>query len=1080
MPSFRTLERSNLVLDPNQIMNLGQVTMQVGGVTESVTVTAAAPVIETSTGQKSYVISSEEVNELSVNGRDFTSLMKNLPGVATSGESDFSLSFNSTTNFNVNGLRASMNNVTLDGAINTDVGGNDGQYTAPSLDAVGEFKVQTSVFAAEHGRNAGVLLSATTKSGTKKFRGTLYEFLRNDALDANKFFNNLAGVTTPKVRFNQFGGNIGGPIYVPGLSSRQHTRLFFFLNLEGTRGSRPAPGQTNYVDTWHPDLLQGDFRRLLRFNATTGAPSVISGTTINTGAVLIPGTVVRNTAGNIIGGQPFPDNIVPKSMWSKNADAFLNVINRLDHTKGIPVPGRAANPELVRIYFDNNYELEKLQKLARVDYNLSPRNNFYWRWVDDSQRESQPRGIFGFTDFPIYRTYRKKPGSSWSWNLISVINSTITNEFTFAYNHVTQAADIDESAPKSSYDRDAAGFKFQELYPAANLRNKFPRFSCGSGCGLSNIFPSGWQTEARTFAWSDNLTKMLRNHQFKTGVFVNMNQNGQGPTWTDAININFGTSTLMPNDSNQTMANLLMGNYYTISQTEKVYYGGLRFFGAEFYGQDSWRVGRRLTLELGARYVYLGPTYTRGDLVARYFDPLRYDPKQAVSIQTASGLGQGRIAAGSGNPFNGIVEENSSGIPSGFVKHRKNQVSPRFGFAWDPSGNGKTSVRGGFGIFWERFVQGTYFSSLGNPPLNYTPTLYNGKIDEISPSLVAGGVRFPVGVTAMNQEGKIPTVYSWSFGVQRQLASNISLDAAYVGNVARHLLYVRDLNQIPLGSTVNTSILRDANNQQNAIRPYLGYTNVNYTDFGASSNYHSLQLRVSRRFSKSLTINGNYTWSKVITDAESDGQALLYYMDRNTERATASYDRTQTLSVNYVYNLPNLGTRVSRSPIVRHALNGWEMSGVSRFWTGLPLTIRANGNPGTLGSTTIRADYVGGMAGDTVPENRDYTMWYNPYVFARPRDATLGNTGRGIIRGPGVNNFDLSLFKNFRLAERRSVQFRFETFNTLNHTQWFAVNTTLSAPNPGQVIAPNIVGTAGQVTTTRDPRNVQLSLKLYF
>lgn len=1079
MSAFKVYERSGLVLDPNQIMNLGEIVMQVGGVTEAVTVTAAAPVIETSTGQKSYVISAEEVNELSVNGRDFTSLMKNLPGVTTSDESDFSLSFNSTTGFNVNGLRNTMNNVMLDGAINTDVGANDGQYTAPSLDSVGEFKVQTSVFAAEHGRNAGVLLQATTKSGTKQFRGTLYEFFRNDALDANRFFNNLAGLPTPPVRFNQFGGNLGGPIYWPNFSTRKQPRLFFFVNLEATRGSRPVPGQTNYVDTWHPDLLQGDFRRLLRFNAA-GQPSVIAGTNINTGAIIIPGTMTRNTAGNVTGGQPFPDNIVPKSMWSRNAEAFLYVINRLDHTKGIPVPGRANNPELVRIFFKNNYELKKFQKLSRVDLTISPRNSLFWRWVDDSQRETQPRGIFGFTDYPVYPTYRKKPGASWAWNLVSVVSSRMTNEFSFAYNHLTQLMDIDEKAPKSAYDRDAAGFTFKELFPEANLRNKFPRFSCGTGCGLANILASGWMTEARTFAWTDNLTRVQGAHQFKTGIFVNMNQNGQGPTWTDAININFGPNTLMVNDSNQTLANLLLGNYYSITQTEKMYYGGLRFFGIEFYGQDSWRVGRRLSLELGARYVYLGPTYTRGNLLARYFDPERYDPAKAVSIQTAAGLGQGRIIPGSGDPFNGIIEENTLGVPSGYVKHRKNQVSPRFGFAWDPFGSGKTSVRGGFGIFWERIRQGNYFSALGNPPLNYTPTIYNGKVDEISPALVAGGVRFPVSVTAMDKEGKIPTVYSWSFGVQRQLPFRMSLDASYVGNVARHLQYVRDINQLPLGTTVNTTILQQANNQQNAIRPYRGYTSINFTDCGASSNYHSLQARVSRRFTKALTMNINYTWSKAITDAESDGQTLLYYLDRKSERATASYDRTQTLSVNYVYMLPAFGSKLSRSYLVRGALNGWQVSGISRFWTGMPLTIRINGNPGTLGSTTIRADYVGDGAGDIIPAERDYTQWFNPYVFARPQNGQLGNTGRGIVRGPGVNNFDISLFKNFRLAERRNIQFRLETFNTFNHTQWFAVNTTLNVPNPGQVVSRNNVGTGAQVTTTRDPRNVQLSIKLYF
>ncbi len=259
---FKALERKGLVLDPYQVMNLGRLTLELGEITQSVTVEAQVPLIETSSALKSFTIDSQQVRELSLNGRDFQSLIRTLPGVVSNDRSDFRLAFNNTDAFNVNGLRGSANNVYLDGSINTDVGANDGQYTQISLDAVGEFKVQTSAFNAEYGRNPGVLLSITTRSGGSQFHGTAYEFLRNNALDARQPFDTTG--TTPKLRFNQFGGNIGGPILKRG--------LFFFFNYEGTRATRPLGNNTR--DLPHPDLLNGDFRRLLRGTPIATAPPV--------------------------------------------------------------------------------------------------------------------------------------------------------------------------------------------------------------------------------------------------------------------------------------------------------------------------------------------------------------------------------------------------------------------------------------------------------------------------------------------------------------------------------------------------------------------------------------------------------------------------------------------------------------------------------------------------------------------------------------------------------------------------------------------------------------------------------------
>ncbi|MFN3326438.1 MAG: carboxypeptidase regulatory-like domain-containing protein [Bryobacteraceae bacterium] len=435
---FKTLQQAGLRLDQNQILDLGALSMEVGDVVDYVTVSDQIPLVETATANKSFVITGRQVTELSLNGRDFQSLMRTLPGVVSNDRSNFRLAFNNTDSFQVNGLRGSMNNVFLDGTINTDVGANDGQFTQISLDAVGEFKVQTSTFNAEYGRNPGVLISINTKSGTSQYHGTLYEFLRNNALDARLPFD-TTGKTAP-LRFNQFGANIGGPIYLPRLSTRNDKRMFFFFNYEGTRAGRPIGN--NFVDLPHTDLLTGDLSRLYR-------PGFIQddnrqNTPHRLGQVFRPGTVVRGAGGRIIGGDPYPGNIVPRSEWSRNAQGFLNVMSFFDVSGA---PGAPGAPELVRFPYQQQYNFRKDAKVLRYDWQISSNANFFFRWADDSQQESQPLGIFSTLPSPIFPQFRKKPGSSWSWNLVNVISPTVTHEFIFSYNRLTQLVDVVDGTP---------------------------------------------------------------------------------------------------------------------------------------------------------------------------------------------------------------------------------------------------------------------------------------------------------------------------------------------------------------------------------------------------------------------------------------------------------------------------------------------------------------------------------------------------------------------------------------------------------------------------------------------------------
>jgi hypothetical protein len=781
-----------------------------------------------------------------------------------------------------------------------------------------------------------------------------------------------------------------------------------------------------------------------------------------------------------------PCNVIDPSQFSSQAPAIINFVSQAYLPGFFALTGNQS--DRVRVPFHDIYRFRKNQHVVRVDFNVNSKTNFFFRWVDDSQRESDQGGLFGFADYPILPQFRKKPGASWSWNLVNVITPTMTNEFIFSYNHLTQLVDIDDTVPTSYYDRDALGFTFPEIYPLSNVRNRFPNLGpCCQGNFTGAIFQPTWASEARTFTWTDNVTKVFGPHTFKTGVFFDYNQAGQQPTWTDTTSFNFATGSGNLNDSNNYVANMLLGNYQSVTQSNGVFFGAFRFHQVEVFAQDNWRVNRKLTLDFGLRWAYLGPTYTVKPFFQNYFDPDRYDPANAVTIDTTPGLTNGSICGPTnntavcnslngnfGDPFNGIVQE-GRGIPEGFAKHRYNNFAPRVGFAYDPWGDGKTSIRGGAGIFYERIRQNiNSFDALGNPPLSFTPTIFNGNIDDpgFGPGLVGSGVRFPVGLNAFDKEGQIPTTYSYSLGVQRELPWQLGLDVAYVGNVGRHLQYQYNLESLPLGSVLNLG-----GNPPPFFAPFKGYTFINYTKYGANSSYNALQTRLSRRFARGLFLSADYTWSKAIDLIDQDGVNLgagqvpiSDPFNISNNYAVAGFDRTNVFNFNYVYTLPEFRDKGA----LRWVIGGWQVSGITRFWSGPPIDITINGNPGNFVGGGVRLDVVGTVL---VSDPRPGGQWFNRDAFVRPADGTVGSLGRNAFRGPGINNWDISLFKNFNFSESVRLQLRLESFNTFNHVQPAGVSTVLSAPNAGD--SPDNNG-AGNITSYRNPRNVQLGVKLYF
>ncbi len=498
---MQELDRNGIVLDQDQSLSLGNLALTIGQASQTVTVTTQTPLIDTATSSNAAVISQRQVTEQPLNGRDFESLLTTLPGIVTNNMSQFRLVFNQTDDFFVNGMRGTSNNFFLDGVINTDVGANDGEYTNLSIDAVGEFKTLTGNFNAEYGRSPGVMILVNTKSGGERFHGTAYEFDRNTAFDANDWFSNHQGSPRAVLKFNQFGGNIGGYIPIPKVSPRSNKKAFFFFNYEGTRANRPngnpgAAGGTFYTMP-QPSMLgigtpngQADLSPVYRAgnecvtNGTGTCQANItdtSGNLVRNGSVFVPGTIKYNSFGEVLTGTVYPGNIIPASQFSSQYAAMIKYFTpgyrgSFNH----PTYNNGFGDEQ-QINFQDTYTFRKNQYVARVDYNFSPKANAFFRYVDDRQQESQGFGIFSGNSFPVLPQYRKKPGKSYAWSLVNVISPTLTNEATVGWLHLTQVVDIVPGTSKSLYDKGTLGFNYSDLYPATNTHDLAPNINSGDG-----------------------------------------------------------------------------------------------------------------------------------------------------------------------------------------------------------------------------------------------------------------------------------------------------------------------------------------------------------------------------------------------------------------------------------------------------------------------------------------------------------------------------------------------------------------------------------------------------------------------
>jgi len=1086
-PGFKRMERAGVVLNANDKLAIGEITMEVGAVTEQIEVSASAITLQTESAERSAALVSKQMENIAVNSRSYLDLVKLVPGVVstvnlqTAGPGGLS-------SISVNGTRVNSNQLTINGISNVDTGSNGSVNVTLSLDSVQEFKILTGVYQAEYGRAMGAQISVVTKSGTSDLHGSAYWFHRHDGLNANNWFNNRNGLPRNLFRFNDLGFTVGGPVYIPKiLQSRQ--KLFFFWSEEFQRQLRPQGFRQLTVPT--AAERGGDFSKSVDNNGN-------------------PFTIRDYTT-----GAPFPGNVIPANRLYAPGIALLKMLPSPNVSNSCALnPGAGGCIKGYDYQSQISDQYPRREDLIRIDYNLNSKMRLFGHWINNNNTYSSYYGSFVLgSNTPLSPIQYANPGYGWAIGTTYVIGPTLTNEFNFGVTN--NSILIDETG--NQYTRATSGVNLPLLYPNAVQRDYVANPSFG-GSRLANG-PTFGTSDApfinynTTFDITDGVAKIWDRHAFKFGMYMQRSRKNQTSFGAFDGSYNFGDNSSNPYDTGYGYANAALGVYNSFSQAANFINGQYRYWNIEFYAQDTWKVTPRLTLDYGIRGAYYQPQYDQS-LQASTFVLSQWNPAQAprlyvpqivngtrsavdpVTGQVLPAADIGFIVPGSGNIQNGIAQGGVNGFTKYLQDTRAPQWGPRLGIAWDPMGTQKMVIRTGVGFYYDRYQGNRVFDFVRNPPLGIQPTLNYGLASTISPT---SSLLSPPSFYAADQPGKLPTVYNFTFGVQTKLPFSMLLDTAYVGALSRHLQDNRNLNYVPFGAaflpqnqdpTISSSLLGSAALPAQFLRNMRGIGDINLYEGAATGNYNALQLTLNRRVGH-LFLGMAYTWSKDLTTASGDTNFVR--PDQYTRMAyygPSGNDRRQNFALNYVYDLPTLK---GKNAIAKAVLGGWQISGVTRFMSGSPYgigySITGVGSQNITGSTTegARVFLLGNpMTGSNNPYNR-----LNAALVAPPVVGSIGlESGVNYLTGPGINNWDISVQKEFVVKERLRMQFRADAFNAFNHTQFSGVNATVTYPalnnnNPTNLVykadgSLNNINGFGSVNGARDPRLMQLMLRFQF
>jgi hypothetical protein len=1016
MPGFKALALSNIDLGVDQRVRI-DLKLEVGAMTESVSIRAETPLVQTSSSELGTTVTDQEIEALPLNGRNFVNLTRTVPGVlrgipGANIDGAGSLAWRASASFSANGQRPRDNNYMLDGVDNNETWLQT-VVVFPSVDALDEFKLQTSTYSAEFGRSLGGVVNLQIKSGTNAMRGSAFEFHRDDAFDANNFFNNRAGRSKPDFQQNQFGGTFGGPIF--------KDRTFFFADYQGHRENQ---GQTFLSTVPTLAMRAGDFSELSR-------------------VIYDPAT-----------GQPFPGNRIPADRIDSVARNVLDQLYPEPNTAGT----RQSNGQVIDNYLINPIKHRQDNQFdVKIDHNLTSANRFFTRYSYQKTHRIQPATLehgdagatFGAGDGNV-----KAQGLA--FNDTHTLSMNWLNEFRFGWSSVKfLMTPIDYGKNPA----EAVGI------PGINLNQATSAMTQLTFQNIRNLGANSNQpliTNQNDFQIFDNVTWIKGRHTLKSGGSItlrsreilnadtivgvfNFNNNmtsncaGQGPGCTVNSNTGFDVASFMLGLVNSKNRNLFDANTYTEKRPEY-----------SLYVQDDFRTTSRLTLNLGLRWDVYPPWIEINDRQSN-FDETTGQFVVASDDAVIAGVHVGRY----------------------LQTYSKRDVGPRFGFAYDVNGNGRTVVRGGFGVFWNFTPGGTSSSKAQNPPflqstsLTPSPTSYGTNL------LLRDGLPPPPGVDPNRPaSGSTRSIFDinfrdayarqWNLNVQRSLATNYMVEIAYVGSQGRQMLLKGDPNQAPPVVGVTDA---NVNRPYRQLAPAL--RTIGQVQSTGTLDYNALLVKFQRRFANNFSFLNSYTWGKAIDlNSDNDGNVTLTNVyDPQYNRGPADYDIKHTFSSSWVYELPWAREK---------AYGGWQVSGILLLRSGLPLTVTtAQGVQSTGTGNRPNRICDGNLSNPTIDR------WFDTSCFVPTADitGTYGDAGRGIIRGPGSFNIDASLIKNTRLG-RYNTEVRIEAFNLLNHPQFGNPNTTIGNAAVGTISTMLSNPSCSLCGTTE--RQIQLALKVRF
>ena len=1110
MDSFKTVERENVVLNATDQLSVGVITLELGALTETVTVTSRVVEVQSRSAERSLAIDSTAIANLAVNGRSPLALTRIVPGIANAPADGSNLGFN------VNGSRGGVHNLTVDGVSNMDTG-NNGMSGNINLDAVEEFKILTNAYQAEFGRSSGAQISVVTKSGGRSYHGGAYWYRRHEGMNANSWINNrdrgVALLTDPNTRVglkatnrqSDIGYTIGGPIPLGGYN-RDRNRLFFFFAQEHQQRFIP-PADPRRVRVPTELERRGDFSQSLDNNGrlwpfirdyqlAQANPGWGCGPTDQRACFADGGVLGR----------------IPQNRLYAPGLAILNIY---------PTPNDSGG---ANYNFSSQVaaELDRREDIVRVDWQATNKWRMYGRYFNNTNNAGAGLGPYGSfvlgADLPLTTVSDIRPVYNYAFSATGVLSPTLFLEITGG----TVRNDIFIHDADGKWNRTGLGLSGLPLLFPEGVRDDYPpRFIFGGRSGIdprigSNNAP--FYNFNQNYDFVTNLTKVWGRHSTKFGFYSQRSWKDQSGFGPNNGQIQFNDNASNPFDTGFSFANAATGVFDFYEQASTWPVGEYRYWNVEWYAQDNWKPTDRLTLDYGIRFYWVQPQYDQAFLTSNFVpglfsqaDAVRlYQPAfnasgQRVALdpvtgQTLNAAFIGRIVPNSGDIANGLRTGRDPAVGTYLIEDRGIHYAPRVGVTYDLTGRQDMILRAGGGVFYDRYEGNLAFAQITNPPTSITPRITWGRLQDVDP---ANALLAPSGLSALNVPGEVPTTYNFNVGVQKKLPWRMIWDVAYVGSVQNHLPRQVNVNAVPYGAAFapeNQDPTLPPSNTPGGrslpadfLRPYGGFGNINLRLFDANANYHGLQTQLDRRFSNGLFFNVNYTWSKALdTQSGNGGFSRIDEFDKRANYGPADFDRRHIFNVNWVYEIPGMA---NAGRVLGAVVNDWQLSGGYRWESGQPygigFSISGVNNQNITGSFTegprvvILDDPGQGYSSDPYRQIR-------VDVFAPPSVGSLGlESGRNyLVRAP-INNLDLSLQKSFPIfGNGRAVRFRVDAFNALNHTQFNNVANTIqfrSLTDPTPVNLPydaqgNLVriNGFGSVTSVRPPRVVQLLLRFDF